>query len=60
MTDTERIDLLEALNNEALYTGKCILRLSSTGRGWRLHETEKTDGYPTVREAIDNFDIGKE
>jgi hypothetical protein len=48
MTDTERIDLLE------------ILRLSSTGRGWRLHETEKTDGYPTVREAIDNFDIGKE
>ena len=55
MTDTERIDLLEKLNDQARYSGKCILRLSGTGRGWRLHETELPKSHPTVREAIDNF-----
>ena len=53
MNDEERIDFLETLNSKAEYTGKCLLRLSTTGRGWRLHETE--NGFDTVREAIDSF-----
>ncbi len=55
MTDTERIDYLEKLNDKADYTGLCLLRMSTTGRGWRLLETEQEGGHSTVREAIDAF-----
>ena len=56
-TDTEMIDFLEKLNVKAAYTGKCILRMSGTARGWRLHETDIDDceTFMTVREAIADF-----
>jgi len=54
-TDTERLDFLQALTNGARYTGKVILRGSTTGRGWRLHETSRKDGVSSVRETIDKF-----
>jgi len=59
MTDKERLDYLQQLNDRNNYTGKCVLRESATGRGWRLHETS-TDQYETfnnVRDAIDNFKL---
>ena len=55
MTDTEMIDILELLNKENTYTGKCILRRSTNFRGWRLHETEMPGAFNSVREAIQNF-----
>lgn len=58
MTDTELLDVLQKLNDESEYTGECVLRMSETGRGWRLHETSNTDGNPpekSVREAIEYF-----
>ena len=58
MTDTELLDVLQKLNDEAVYTGECVLRISETGRGWRLHATGDTDGNPpkkSVREAIEYF-----
>lgn len=54
-TDTDLINYLEELNNKNLYTGHCILRMSGSGRGWRLHETERLGGHHTVREAIVDF-----
>lgn len=54
-TDTELLDFLERLNREKRYTGKCILRLSTTGRGWRLHETSEEAAVSSVREAISRF-----
>lgn len=53
-TDTERIEFLEKLNQAGTYTGKCILRMSNTGRGWRLHEHSE-GGFCTVRGAIDAY-----
>ena len=58
MTDTELLDVLQKLNDEAVYSGVCILRRSTTGRGWRLHETaDETDRVPvtSVRQAIEDF-----
>ena len=54
-TDTELLDFLENLNKQANYTGKCILRMSVTGRGWRLHETSEDGSSDTVREAIEKM-----
>ena len=54
-TDTELLDFLEELNREKNYTGRCILRMSGTGRGWRLHETTLEDASETVRDAILKF-----
>lgn len=51
-TDTELISFLEEENDKCRHTGNCIFRLSGTRRGWRLHETSKPQGCPTVREAI--------
>lgn len=57
-TDTELLNWLEAQNAKALYTGKCLFRWSTTGRGWRLQETtggfgvSQNDAFPTVREAV--------
>ena len=55
MTDTELLDALQKLNDDKAYTGKCILRLSSDGRGWRLHETIRPFGRHNVRNAIEEF-----
>ena len=58
MTDTELLDVLQKLNDESRYTGLCVLRLSETGRGWRLHETSGGDyanPQKSVRQAIENF-----
>lgn len=56
-TDTDRLNWLEAQNKKEFYTGRCIFRWSTTGRGWRLHESADAPGaeptFPTVREAID-------
>ena len=54
-TDTEMLDCLERELKKAKYTGKCILRESTTGRGWRLHETTHDTAVDSVREAISNF-----
>ena len=54
-TDTERLDFLQDLTNKAGYTGTVILRDSTTGRGWRLHETSLLGATCSVREAIDEF-----
>jgi hypothetical protein len=51
--DTQRMDFLEALNKKADYSGYCILRESESGRGWRLHETNRDSAYYSVRQAID-------
>jgi len=53
-TDKERLDFLQKWTDKKIYTGKVILRGSSTGRGWRLHETTIDDAVVSVREAIDN------
>ena len=54
-TDTQRLDFLQELTEKSDYTGWVILRSSTTGRGWRLHETRDIGGVRSVREAIDNF-----
>lgn len=56
-TDKELLDFLQTLNNEARYTGKCVLRISHHGRGWRLHESSRAESGAaySVREAIDQF-----
>jgi hypothetical protein len=58
-TDTELLDFLQSLNDKKEYTGKCVLRMSATGRGWRLHETGRDDvvddGFFNVRQAIESF-----
>lgn len=61
-TDTEMIEWLEEQNRKKAFTGKCVFRNSTTGRGWRLHETSDNEVrsvmgswsscYNTVREAI--------
>ncbi len=51
-TDKELLDYLQLLNDKNEYTGKCILRKSNTGRGWRLHESSKEGGSKDVRLAI--------
>ena len=54
-TDKERLDFLQKLTDDAKYTGNCILRDSTTGRGWRMGETSWAGSVPDVREAIDNY-----
>lgn len=49
--DRHRVDYLEVLNGS--YTGRVLLRMSSNGRGFRLHETSRDGAYKTTREAID-------
>jgi hypothetical protein len=59
MTDTERLDFLQKLTDRNNYTGTVILRESTTGRGWRLHEHSGDGAVSSVREAIDNFMANK-
>ena len=55
-TDKELLDFLQGENDKARFTGKCIFRISTLGRGWRLHETEVSSRMAkakhSVREAI--------
>ena len=51
-SDKELLDFLQKKNNESNYTGLCIFRMSSRGRGWRLHETSKKGASTSVRVAI--------
>lgn len=53
ITDKDRIDWLEEQLQKSAYTGRTIFRQSTTGRGWRLHETSHEGSSATVREAID-------
>jgi len=51
-SDTELLDWLQCQNARHEYTGRCIFRDSTTGRGWRLHETSQEGSFETVRAAI--------
>lgn len=52
-TDTERLNALENLLGR--YTRRVSCRWSTTGRGWRLHESSRDDAEYSVRLAIDKF-----
>ncbi len=58
MTDTELLDFLEALHSDNEYASDCVLRMSTTGRGYRLHPA-KESGHGTVRAAIEAFAAGE-
>ncbi len=51
-TDKERLDFLQELTEG--YGRGWVLRRSTTGRGWRLHETSAITGTPNIRDAIDS------
>jgi rubrerythrin len=51
-TDKQILDFLQSITDKAVYTGKVILRWSSLGRGWRLHETTSEEAVTDVRKAI--------
>lgn len=53
--DRDRLDFLQALNDKASYSGRCVLRWSTSGRGWRLHESNGFGIFTSVRQAIDDF-----
>lgn len=55
MTDTELLDALQKLNDKCKYTGKCVLRMSTSQRGWRLHETSRRGAQRNIRTAIYDF-----
>jgi len=63
MTDTELLDALQKLNDLSGYTGLCVLRMSTTGRGWRCMKRAPVDygeACTSVREAIEDFVREKE
>lgn len=55
ITDTDRIDFLQELTEKFSEEGKVIGRMSTTNRGWRLHQTKLKKGVSSVRGAIDSF-----
>jgi len=62
-TDREILDYLQERLERAPYTGRCVLRESSTGRGFRLMETSRDGAFNDVREAVmhvmdEEFDFG--
>ena len=48
--DTKLLDYLENIT-----CNRVVMRWSTTGRGWRLHETPGMEGYTTVRAALRAF-----
>lgn len=54
VTDKQRLDFLQMLHDKSSMRG-VICRDSTTGRGWRLHETSDDAAVEDVREAIDNY-----
>lgn len=59
-TDKQRLDWLQEQLEKAEYTGKCLFRWSTTGRGFRLHETSLPKAVGDVRDAIDEAMIDHE
>lgn len=55
LTDKQRLDFLQKLLEGSNYTRRCILRQSTNGRGFRLHESDLMNGSTDVREAIDKY-----
>lgn len=53
--DQKRLNKLQALTEREDYTGRVIMRLSTTGRGWWLHETDEEGSDADVRSALDRF-----
>lgn len=53
LTDTQLLDYLDQLSGG--YTGRVLLRDSTTGRGWRLHESSKPGASSNVRAAIRQY-----
>lgn len=53
-TDSEMLNWLQKQLEKKKYTGRCIFRWSSQGRGIRLHETTEEWGqtYTDVRAAL--------
>ncbi len=51
-SDKEMLDFLQVELDKDRYTGMCIFRISTKGRGWRLHETSKEGSISDVRQAI--------
>ena len=51
--DKERLDHLQSWLDRKEYTGRCIVRPSTTHRGWRFSETSWPGAVESVREAID-------
>jgi hypothetical protein len=47
-------NFIQRLNDRKFYAGRVIMRMSVTGRGWRLHESSKGE-INDVRQAITNF-----
>ena len=55
LADSYRLDFLQALTDKS-DDGLVVMRDSTTGRGWRLHETtQHENAVPSVRQALDNF-----
>ena len=54
ISDTEMLDWLEAQLQKNAYTGKCIFRWSTIGRGFRLHETGLDGAVGSVRKVIED------
>lgn len=48
-TDTELLDFLDGITEGR---AGIIARDSTSGRGWRVHETSRAEGHNTVRAAI--------
>jgi len=59
ITDKQRLDFLQMLTDQKMYTGLVTMRMSETGRGWRLHETSRDNFFNNVstdvRVALDAF-----
>ena len=56
ITDKDRVDFLQRiLVDDGKHTGKCVLILSSTGRGFRLHESSNISATDNVRQQIDDM-----
>jgi hypothetical protein len=52
-SDRERLDWLQKQLDKKTYTGKVLFRQSTTGRGWRFHETSWEGAVSNVRQALD-------
>lgn len=59
-SDTDLLNWLQLKLDQQTYTGKCIFRWSTTGRGWRLHETSDKNASKSVRTAIQEAIIDEE
>jgi len=54
-TDTELLDFLQELTDKSDSAGRVVMRDSSIGRGWRLHESSADFAVKDVRSAITTY-----